>query len=437
MSADKTAYFPGSCVFNSSAIAASGDCLKFSASFSSPVWLTAMAGDAVNGCGINSAYATLSAVKLSSYCGPQSTDSVGLHYRRVDWRGTSYDSGMGSGAGSGVLYVRGVTSAPNVPSDIAGTAGNTQVSLTWSAPASNGGSVITDYVIQYSTNAGTNWTTFNDGTSTSASAVVTGLTNGTTYIFKVAAVNSVGTGNYSSHSSSLAPAVSGGSGDASSTQGSSFCAVGSEVWGGFTYSGLTAGQCRDIFLDTCSNNADDTPCACGHPFPANSCTEYYQTTQVNSRPGVVSPISQEICPDAMLAAARQINEKTACENFSASHPEFNARWIQRSEPGYNVAGSGQVGVNGKYCKVGLHNNYPLYKGNVKYSGYDTYIYVSTAMFGYWVIGTRPFPTDDDNSGSALFVSGSSSGVSPTPPLDAWQQSGGDPPVPTLSVTSCD
>jgi hypothetical protein len=101
ISGDKTAYFPGSCVFNSSAVAASGDCLKFSASFSSPVWLNATPGD---GCGSNSAYATLSSLKLSSYCGPESSDSVGLIYRRVDWRGSRYDGGMGGGAGA--LFVK-------------------------------------------------------------------------------------------------------------------------------------------------------------------------------------------------------------------------------------------------------------------------------------------------------------------------------------------
>jgi titin len=250
--------------------------------------------------------------------------------------GASKDSGLiGS---SGVVVIRYLTpgtnpiatpSVPAAPTSVAGTAGDAQVSLTWSAPASNGGSVITDYVVQYSSNGGTNWTTFNDGTSTSVSAVVTGLTNGTTYIFKVAAVNSVGTGNYSSYSSSLAPAVSGGSGDTSSTQGSSFCAVGSGVSGGFTYSGLTAGQCRDIFLDTCSNNADDTPCACGHPFPANSCTEYYQTTQVNSLPGVVSPIPQDTCPDALIEEAKTKQNQSDCESWSASYPAISIRWIQK------------------------------------------------------------------------------------------------------------
>jgi len=90
-----------------------------------------------------------------------------------------------------------VIGLPSVPQNLGATAGNTQVSLTWTAPSSNGGSAITDYIVQYSTN-GLTWTTFNDGVSTSTSTTVTGLTNGTLYYFRVAAVNSVGTGPYTS-----------------------------------------------------------------------------------------------------------------------------------------------------------------------------------------------------------------------------------------------
>lgn len=96
-------------------------------------------------------------------------------------------------------------SAPGVPTGVSGTAGDTQVSLTWTEPASDGGSAITDYVVQYSSDSGSNWNTFSDGTSSSASATVTGLTNDTAYIFRVAAVNSVGTGPYSADSASVTP----------------------------------------------------------------------------------------------------------------------------------------------------------------------------------------------------------------------------------------
>ncbi len=82
------------------------------------------------------------------------------------------------------------TGAPTV---VAGTAGNTTVALTWVAPASTGGSDITDYVVQYSTSSSDSYTTFDDGTSTSTSATVTGLTNGIAYYFKVFATHSAGT----------------------------------------------------------------------------------------------------------------------------------------------------------------------------------------------------------------------------------------------------
>jgi len=79
------------------------------------------------------------------------------------------------------------------------------VSVSWSAPASNGGAAITDYVVQYSTSSGGSYSTFSDGTSTSTSATVTGLSNNTTYYFKVAAVNSAGTSSYSTVSAGVIP----------------------------------------------------------------------------------------------------------------------------------------------------------------------------------------------------------------------------------------
>ena len=96
---------------------------------------------------------------------------------------------------------------PGAPTSVYGTSGNTQVSLTWYAPASTGGSAITDYVVQFSISASSGFTTFSDGTSTATTATVTGLTNSTVYYFKVAAVNSVGTSAYSAVSSGVTPGV--------------------------------------------------------------------------------------------------------------------------------------------------------------------------------------------------------------------------------------
>jgi hypothetical protein len=88
---------------------------------------------------------------------------------------------------------------PSAPSGLSGVRGNAQVALTWSAPTANNGRAVTDYVVQYSSNNGTAWTTFSDAVSTTTSATVTGLTNGTSYVFQVAAVNLAGTGTYSAN----------------------------------------------------------------------------------------------------------------------------------------------------------------------------------------------------------------------------------------------
>ena len=97
-----------------------------------------------------------------------------------------------------VVDVNSVT-APSQVGTVTITPGTDTTALSWSAP-SDGGSSITDYIIQISPD-GTTWNVFSDGTSTATTATVTGLPKGTAYHFKVAAVNSVGTGSYSSSGS--------------------------------------------------------------------------------------------------------------------------------------------------------------------------------------------------------------------------------------------
>lgn len=81
--------------------------------------------------------------------------------------------------------------SPSKPQNFMVTGGNAQALLTWDAPST--GSGITDYVVQYSTD-GSNFSTFSDGVSTSTTATITGLSNGTTYTFRVYAINSYGNG---------------------------------------------------------------------------------------------------------------------------------------------------------------------------------------------------------------------------------------------------
>jgi len=80
----------------------------------------------------------------------------------------------------------GVT-APGAPGGVVATAANSQVTVTWTA-----GSGATSYNLYRSTTAGGEGTTPYKSNVTSPS-VDTGLTNGTTYFYKVASVNSAGT----------------------------------------------------------------------------------------------------------------------------------------------------------------------------------------------------------------------------------------------------
>jgi hypothetical protein len=96
---------------------------------------------------------------------------------------------------------------PPAPTGLTVTNGNTQASLSWVAPTVLVQTPITDYTVQFSTNSGSTWTTFTRVASTATSATVTGLTNGTAYVFRVSATNGVGTGNYSTATSSVTPAV--------------------------------------------------------------------------------------------------------------------------------------------------------------------------------------------------------------------------------------
>ncbi len=99
----------------------------------------------------------------------------------------------------------GAASVPGAPTGLTGTAGNGSVNLSWTAPGSDGGSAITGYRITPNI-GGTAQTPILTG-STATSRAVTGLTNGTTYTFTVAAINAAGTGPESAASAALTPSA--------------------------------------------------------------------------------------------------------------------------------------------------------------------------------------------------------------------------------------
>jgi hypothetical protein len=80
---------------------------------------------------------------------------------------------------------------PGAPTGLTASAGDAQVTLSWAAPAPNGGPQVTSYDIYDATTADFQAATL-AGTSLGTSTTVTGLTDGTTYYFWVTAVNTTG-----------------------------------------------------------------------------------------------------------------------------------------------------------------------------------------------------------------------------------------------------
>ncbi len=130
----------------------------------------------------------------------------------------THNGGAQCGDGSLVVSVSGFSSAqvpapdttncggkdPEAPT-LSGSKLSGKVSLTWSD--SNSG--ITDYVVEYSTSStfDSAVTVFPDGESATKSVTVTGLTNGTSYYFRVKAINDYGISTYSSITPALVPSL--------------------------------------------------------------------------------------------------------------------------------------------------------------------------------------------------------------------------------------
>ncbi|SDS37767.1 Fibronectin type III domain-containing protein [Friedmanniella luteola] len=126
--------------------------------------------------------------------------------------GTTYtfDVAATNSAGTGAFSARSEPATPTAPAAAPGAptigapvAGNASATVTWTAPASTGGSAITAYSVDVY--AGTTLVRTGTAAGDATSLVVTGLTNGTAYTFEVSATNAAGTGAASARSTAVTP----------------------------------------------------------------------------------------------------------------------------------------------------------------------------------------------------------------------------------------
>ena len=95
---------------------------------------------------------------------------------------------------------------PGPPQLVTGAAGNSQVTLTWQAPVNvSATSPVTGYRVQYSSNGGATWMSAPDVTAPITTTTVSGLANGTGYVFRVRATSYAGDGAWSATTGVVTP----------------------------------------------------------------------------------------------------------------------------------------------------------------------------------------------------------------------------------------
>ena len=123
----------------------------------------------------------------TTYSNTGLTDNTQYNYRvsAINNSGESLASDTTS------AYTLVALGAPSQPLNLSGTLDGTSYTLSWNTPSDDGGSPITDYLIEYSQD-GLRWSTYDDGVGTTTSVALTGLSV-ESYYFRVFAVNATGT----------------------------------------------------------------------------------------------------------------------------------------------------------------------------------------------------------------------------------------------------
>ena len=127
-------------------------------------------------------------IRETTLCAPVNT-AFQAWLATINFQGTvcATRPGGGGGGGGGGGVPPPPPPVPDAPTNLLAVGGDGQVVLTWEAPEDDGGTAITDY--EYQIGQTGEWISIG---STDTTHTVTGLTNGTAYVFQVRAVNAAG-----------------------------------------------------------------------------------------------------------------------------------------------------------------------------------------------------------------------------------------------------
>ena len=195
----------------------------------------------------------------------------------------------GAGAASNVDGATTGTTVPDAPTGLAATAsGNTRIDLSWTAPASDGGSAITGYKIEESPNGNSNWTTLEaDTTSPATTYEHTGLSAGTTRHYRVSAINSNGAGAASSvddatTGTTVPGAPTGLTATASGTTRIDLSWTAPAITGGSPITGYKIEESPNGNSNWTTLEADTNATTYAHTGLAGGTTRHYRVSAINS-----------------------------------------------------------------------------------------------------------------------------------------------------------
>jgi fibronectin type 3 domain-containing protein len=359
-------------------------------------------------------------VTTTSYVDSTVTNGPTYYYKV-----TATNSAGTSGYSNEASAATSAGNPPTAPAGLSATAGNTQISLSWTASSG-----ATSYTLYRGTSSGSETSLISGLTSTTYTN--TGLTNGTTYYYKVTATNTAGTSAYSNEAS--ATPTSGGGGTTTYYQDS------------FSRTGDVTGSTPDV-TDTGgatwsnSNGTGEYPISGGtasiNPSAYSWSAEYLP---VNGSSGVTVDgtknftLSVVVTPAAVSSARTGISLNTAvpgslyssdfaamstCSGFAGAYA-FNGGTIN-----YNYA----AGISGATT---ISISYSASAGTVTYQVGSTTLYTQTGVTAAQVAAIRYITLGDDGYGNG--------DATPAPTFDNFtftvgSGSGGSAPLSPTGLTA--
>ncbi len=235
------------------------------------------------------------------------------------------------------------TSLPGAPINVSATAGNARATVSFTPPASNGGSAITSYTVTYSGG---------QVSGTASPILVLSLNNGTPYTFTVTATNANGTGPPSAASNSVTPgALPGAPTGVTATAGIASASVS------FTAPAITGGTITSYTVTSSSG-----PTASGSTSPITvtgltggaPCTFTVTATNATGTGPASNPSGPVIpytAPDAPTGVTATAGNASASVSFTAAADNGSAI------TSYTVSGGGQTasGIGSPITVTGLTN----------------------------------------------------------------------------------